>query len=107
MDTQLITFDPVDVQPDHHAVVQLYGTTANSHRQPGDGLAVGASEAADGALADALTEHSDDFNLLGFREHIHGGPDQSTSRKVSPNGNSGPYAPDCVTVGYRGAQSRG
>ena len=52
---QLITFDPVDVKADHHAVVQLYAAPPDGERQPGDCLAIDVSETADGALADALS----------------------------------------------------
>ena len=61
-------------KPDHHAVVQFGSTAADGERQPGDRLAVGIGEAANGALADAFTERGDDFNLLVARKDIHGGP---------------------------------
>ena len=53
--------------------VQLYATTPDGQRKPGDGLAISLSETADGTLADALTEHSDDFDLLVAGEIVHGG----------------------------------
>ncbi|MGC1780578.1 MAG: hypothetical protein WBB34_21795 [Xanthobacteraceae bacterium] len=74
---ELVAFDPVDVKPDHHPIVQFGAPGADGERQPGDRLAVGAGEAAHGALADALTEHSDDFNLLGFGKVVHGGRNPS------------------------------
>jgi hypothetical protein len=69
---QLVAFDPVHAKPDHHAIVKLGAATANGHREARDRLAICLSEAADGALAHALTEHSDDFNLLLAKKDIHG-----------------------------------
>jgi hypothetical protein len=40
---------------------------ADLKRQPGDRLAIGASQPRGGAHADAFTESGDDFNLLGLR----------------------------------------
>ncbi|HWM47938.1 MAG TPA: hypothetical protein VNR11_13620 [Xanthobacteraceae bacterium] len=71
---QLVTFDPVDVKADHHAVVHLSAATADRERQTRDGFAIRASQARDGALADALTESGDDFNLLVAGKDVHGGP---------------------------------
>ena len=62
----------MDVKADHHTVVQLSAAFADGQREARDGLAVGTREAAHGALADALTEHSDNLNLLVARKDIHG-----------------------------------
>ena len=86
---QLVTLDPVDVQADHHAVMQFCAATADGERQPGDGLAIGVREAADGTLADALTEHADDFNLL-VEEGYSWRPNPSHWGKWVACGNSGP-----------------
>jgi len=77
------------VQAVHHAVVQFYAAAPHGERQPGDGLAVCLGEATDGTLADALTEHSDDLNLLGFFEDIHGGRNPRWGIEP-PNGKSVP-----------------
>ena len=104
---QLVALDPVDVKADHHAVVQFCAAAADRHRQPGDRLAICLGKAADGALADALTEHSDDFNLLIAGKDVHGGPNPTRCGKGRQW-----EIPSCIrailrTVGYSGAQSRG
>jgi hypothetical protein len=57
--------------------VQFFATVADGESQAGNRLAISLSETAHGALADAFTQHSDDFNLLGLRKDIHGGPNPS------------------------------
>ncbi len=64
-------------KPDHHPVVQFGAAFADGERQPGNCLAVCLSEAADGTLANSLTEHSDNFNFCVAREDVHGGPNPS------------------------------
>jgi hypothetical protein len=68
--------------------VQLGAPVADGERQSGDCLAISLGEAADGTLADALTEHSDDFNLLGLGKDIHGGRNPSRWG-IEPNGKPG------------------
>jgi len=88
---KLVALDPVDSQADHHSVVQLGAASPDAKRQAGDGLAVGAGEAGDSALADAFTQGTDDFDLLIARKDIHGpnpwccGPEARDSGKVERN----------------------
>ena len=103
---QLVALDPVDVKADHHAVVQFYAAAADASAKAGNGLAISASEAADGALADALTERADNFNLLS-RERIFMAGAIRHIRGMGRDGNSEPIAAIFATVGCQGAQSRG
>ncbi len=54
--------------------MQFGASALDPERQASDGLAVGAGEASNGALADAFTQGGDNFDLLSFGKVVHGGP---------------------------------
>jgi hypothetical protein len=68
----LIKFQTVDPNADHHPIMQLGTALADLKRKPTDRLAVDASEASGCSHADALTERSDDLDLLVTRKDMHG-----------------------------------
>jgi hypothetical protein len=67
---QLIAFDAVDMEPDHHPVVQLRSAAADSERQASDRLAIGFGEPHNCTLADAFTKRGDDLDLLVARKDV-------------------------------------
>src|SRR5258708_973766 len=74
---RLVQFQAVHSNSDHQAVVQFSAATANAERKSGNCLAVGASQACDRALADALTKGGNDFDLLFAGEYVHVGSNPS------------------------------
>ena len=75
---QLVAFDPVRANADHHAVVQFGAATTDLKGELADRLAIDAGNAGNGADAEAFGQGGDDFNLLFAGEDIHGGPNPSS-----------------------------
>ena len=59
-----VELDAAGADADHHAVMQFGAAATNAQSEARDRLAIGVGEARDGALADALTEGGNDFDLL-------------------------------------------
>jgi hypothetical protein len=60
------------VKSNHHAVVQLGAPAPHAKRKAANGATVDASDPTHGADAEAVTQRSDDFNLLVAGKVVHG-----------------------------------
>lgn len=83
---------------DKHAVVQFSAATANAGAKAHDGVAVNAGQALDGANRHALSEGSDDLNLLVAVKVVHDG---SSPHVVDETRDPGKAAPTALCVPER------
>jgi hypothetical protein len=92
---QLVQFQPAGAKADHATIVQLRAAAADPERQAHDCVAVNARKALDGADRHALTEGSDDFDLLLAWKEVHSGPNP-TYCGIGPKRTAGKVARDSL-----------